>query len=262
MKLSSSLLEDNAFIASLKEQYHNAKPFKHLKIDGFLNEEFANQLYVGFPKKEELTRHYKGLNEKKSEGANFELFNPVFSELRTLLNSPEFLGILKEITGVDGLFSTNDAFGSGVHQGENGSFLDVHIDFNIHHERKIHRRVNFLLYLNKDWEDEYGGALELWNDDVTKMEKAYLPLFNRCVIFEASDISYHGYSKIDVPAGVSRKSFYSYYYTPISEFTGKYHDTVFKARPEEGFRKKVKTDVKELMKNTAKRTLLYMGIKF
>jgi hypothetical protein len=119
-----------------------------------------------------------------------------------------------------------------------------------------------LIFLNKNWKEEYGGKVELWNKDVTKLGQAYLPIFNRCVIFETSEISYHGYSTITVPEGETRKSFYSYYYTPIGDYKGKYHDTVFKARPEEGALKKIKTDVKETLKNNIKRTMLKLGIKF
>jgi len=149
----------------------------------------------------------------------------------------------------------------GVHQGGNGSYLDVHIDFNIHVERDIHRRANLLIFLNKNWKEEYGGHCELWNKDVTKLEQAYLPSFNRCVIFETSEISYHGYKKISVPEGETRKSFYSYFYTKLREGAAPYHDTVFKARPEEGMIKKVKTDVKETLKNTAKQILKKAGVK-
>lgn len=262
MKTSNVLLGNDELICTLQQEFNAGKPFRHVKIDGFLDEDLAERLCKHFPKKEELSRHYRGLNENKSEGADFLQFDPAFTELRKMLNSDEFRLILKQITGIDGMFSTEDAFGSGVHQGENGSFLDVHIDFNIHHKRKVHRRINLLIFLNKDWQETYGGALELWNEDVSKMEQAYLPLFNRCVIFETNDTSYHGYSRISVPEGISRKSFYTYYYTPLNEYAGKYHDTVFKARPQEGLAKKVKTNIKERLKNTVKRTLLALNIRF
>jgi hypothetical protein len=97
---------------------------------------------------------------------------------------------------------------------------------------------------------------------VTELVKAYTPGFNRCIVFETNEISYHGYSTIHVPEGETRKSFYSYFYTPIGDYKGKYHDTVFKARPQEGLMKKIKTDVKETLKNNVKRTLKKLGVKF
>ena len=249
-------------IANLKSQFDNAKPYRHLAIDNFLSPEFADKMYTQFPPLEVLNKHYHGLNENKSEGSNFEQFDPCFQQLKEAVSSKEMTDTLEKVTGIKGLFTTNDNLGAGVHQGKNGSYLDVHIDFNIHHVQKIHRRLNLLVFLNKNWKEEYGGKVELWNEDVTKLGQAYLPSFNRCVIFETSEISYHGYSTINVPEGETRKSFYSYYYTPIGDYKGKYHDTVFKARPEEGALKKIKTDVKETLKNNIKRTMLKLGIKF
>jgi Rps23 Pro-64 3,4-dihydroxylase Tpa1-like proline 4-hydroxylase len=251
---------DPANLQDLHKQFNAGLPYRHLAIDNFLEPVFAETLYANFPGFDKMSRNYQGLNEHKSEGAGFDQFHPAFTQLRAALNTPEFYKALSAITGIENLYSVEDALGMGVHQGGNGSYLDIHIDFNIHSVRNIHRRVNLLIFLNKDWLDSYGGKLELWNKDVSKLEKAYLPSFNRCVIFETSEISYHGYGKITVPEGLTRKSFYGYFYTDLRDGAAGYHDTVFKARPEEGLVKKVKTDVKETLKNTVKRALKKAGI--
>jgi len=252
--------QDN--LLELKKRFDQGLPYRHIAIDNFLSSDFVEVLYENFPGFDKMSRNYQGLNENKSEGSGFENFHPSFTQLREQLNSPEFCKALSTITGIDELYTVEDALGMGVHQGGNGSYLDVHIDFNIHHLRNIHRRVNLLIFLNKNWKEEYGGKIELWNKDVTKLENAYLPLFNRCVIFETSEISYHGYSKITVPEGETRKSFYSYFYTDLRDGAAGYHDTIFKARPEEGLTKKIKTDVKETLKNSVKRVLKKVGVKF
>lgn len=252
--------EDN--LQEIKSRFDAGKPYRHVAIENFLNPAFADELYENFPGFDKMSRNYQGLNEHKSEGSGFENFHPAFEQLRLELNKPEFYKALSRITGIEELYSVEDALGAGVHQGGNGSYLDVHIDFNIHHLRNIHRRANLLIFLNKNWKEEYGGKIELWNQDVSKLENAYLPLFNRCVIFETSEISYHGYSKINVPEGESRKSFYAYYYTDLRDGAAGYHDTIFKARPEEGLSKKIKTDVKETLKNSVKRVLKKAGVKF
>jgi len=251
-----------ANLQRLNQEFNEGKPYRHLKIESFLDDAFANTLYENFPGLDQMSRKYAGLNENKSEGSGFENFHPAFRELKAALNTPDFYRALSTITGIENLYSVDDALGMGVHQGGDGSYLDIHIDFNIHHQRNIHRRVNLLIFLNKNWKESYGGALELWNADVSKLENKYLPLFNRCIIFETSEISYHGYGKIQVPPGETRKSFYGYFYTDLREGAAGYHDTVFKARPEEGMMKKVKTDVKETIKNRAKQVLKKLGIKF
>ncbi len=248
----------------LSREFKNAVPYPHIILDNFLNEETATQLFEHFPSISTLNKHYKGLNENKSEGSNFADFHPVFQQVRNELMSPEFAAWVAKLTGIPGVFITKDNLGTGLHQGSDGSFLDIHVDFNIHHVQNVHRRLNMLLYLNKDWKPEYGGAMEMWNADMTKMAKKVSPDFNRCLIFETSDISYHGYSKIHLPTGVTRKSFYTYFYTEITDKSKlkDYHDTVFKAKPEDTAFKKVGTTVKEGLKNTIKAQLKRMGIKF
>ncbi|MEQ8423791.1 MAG: 2OG-Fe(II) oxygenase, partial [Cyclobacteriaceae bacterium] len=105
-------------------------------------------------------------------------------------------------------------FGGGLHQSTHGAFLDVHVDFNIHPETGFHRRLNLILYFNKNWKPEYEGKLELW--DMTKKTRLenYSPNFNRCVIFETNEYSYHGHPKpLNTPPGTTRKSMALYYYT-------------------------------------------------
>jgi Rps23 Pro-64 3,4-dihydroxylase Tpa1-like proline 4-hydroxylase len=248
-------------VPALKHSFDTALPYRHLVMDDFLEPEFAQALNEKFPSVEQLSIHWKGLNENKYEGSDYTKFAIEFQQLRDRLMSPDFYSLLSDITGIKDVFITEDSLGSGIHQGENGSFLDIHIDFNIHTKLDVHRRINLLIYLEKDWKDEYGGHLELWNADMTKCEKKVLPKFNRCVIFETSEISYHGYGKITVPPHVTRKSFFAYLYTVERENAAPYHDTVFRARPEEGTAKHIKTSIKETLKNTAKATLRKLGIK-
>jgi Rps23 Pro-64 3,4-dihydroxylase Tpa1-like proline 4-hydroxylase len=249
-------------VNALKQDFQNAKPYKHLVMDNFLKSDVAEVLHAHFPPTEKLAKHYDGLNENKSEGANFGDFHPAFAELRRDLMSKEFAQWMATVTGIDDVFVTDDNLGCGLHEGKNGSFLDVHIDFNIHAEKNVHRRLNMLIYMNKDWKPEYGGDLEMWNADMTNCDKKVAPLFNRAVIFETNEISYHGYSKITVPAGMTRKSIYTYFYTDTREGAVKYHDTIFKPRPDDTITKKIATSTKETLKNFIKRQLRKFGVTF
>jgi hypothetical protein len=109
------------------------------------------------------------------------------------------------------------------------------VDFNYIKERELHRRINILVYFNKDWKKEWGGNIELWDTDVKVCHHSFMPIFNRCVVFETSDISYHGVSAVKCPEGVSRKSFAGYYYTKEApaHWDGEAHSTIFRARPDE-----------------------------
>ncbi len=264
MELINPIYTDPAKVAELAAEFQTSLPYKHLILDNFLKPEVADTLYTQFPSVEKLTKHWKGMNENKSEGSNFSDFDPVFAQVRAEIMSPEFAKWMATVTGIEGVFVTDDSLGTGLHQGGDGSFLDVHVDFNIHNTKDVYRRLNMLIYLNKNWKDEYGGGMEMWNADMTKMEKMVMPLLNRCLIFETSEISYHGYSKITLPPGETRKSFYTYFYTPITnrEILSQYHDTIFKPKPGDSTLKKVSTNTKETLKNFIKGQLKRAGVKF
>src|SRR5262249_39051246 len=126
--------------------------------------------------------------------------------------------------------------GGGLHQIEKGGFLKIHADFNYHDKLKLYRRLNLLVYLNKDWSEDYGGHFELWDTEMTKCEQRVLPVFNRCVVFTTTDTSFHGNPvPLTCPEGRTRKSIALYYYTvenPNPERAAA-HSTLFKARPGE-----------------------------
>ncbi len=262
MELINTSVFTDTGIVEFNKQFNAATPYKHVVIDGILKPETMEKLFEGFPKLEIFNKKYKGVNEYKAEGSNFEDFPPIFTQLREELHSKEWCTLMSQITGIENLYSVPDALGGGLHQGANGSFLDIHIDFNIHADRGIHRRINLLIFFNKDWKEEYGGHTELWNADMTNLDKKVFPAYNRCLIFETNEISYHGYAPIKVPDHVTRKSFYAYYYTDFRGDATKYHDTVFKARPTDSAMKKTLTPIKEGAKNFIKRQLRKLGITF
>lgn len=245
---------------NLHEQFENAKPYKYLVLENFFADEIANQLFENFPAIENLNVKRKSLNEDKSEDYHFERWHPVFSQVREVIASPEWRKIMGEITGIDDLITTTDSLGSGVHQGKNGSYVDVHLDVNMNPKAGLWRRINLLIYLNKHWKPEYGGDLEIWDKEMTKCHNMVSPTFNRAVIFLTDDNSPHGYSKINVPEGESRKSFYTYYYT-VPEPGMVYRDSKFLSRPTDKMGKKIATGTKEAIKIRAKQFLKALGIR-
>ena len=152
------------------------------------------------------------------------------------LNGSVFLQFLEQLTGIDGLIPDPYFGGGGLHQIERGGYLKVHADFNWHPKLRLDRRLNLLLYLNKDWKEAYGGHLELWSRNMTRCVQRILPIFNRCVIFSTTDTSYHGHpDPLRCPPSITRKSLALYYYTngrPEQEQSAP-HDTLFQERPGE-----------------------------
>ena len=149
-------------------------------------------------------------------------------------NSSTFVDFLERLTGITGIIPDPHFRGGGLHQILPGGFLKVHADFNKQQRLNLDRRLNVLLYLNKDWPESYGGHFELWNHEMTQCEKRALPLFNRLVVFSTTDFSYHGHpDPLTCPAGRSRKSLALYYYTngrPPEEAEPEFHSTLFQQR--------------------------------
>jgi hypothetical protein len=166
---------------------------------------------------------------------------------------------MSSLTGIENLQCPDDALGSGLHQGGQGSFVDVHIDVNFDPKLKLWRRINLLIYLNRHWDEAWGGHLELWDAKMTKVLSRVAPLHNRAILFLTDETSPHGYKAIDVPEGESRKSFYAYYFTEVSDGF-KYSDSRFIARPDDGLVRRSATAVKEWAKIRAKRVLKALGV--
>lgn len=215
---------------SLNEYWSTRKPFRYFIYDGFFKPEAAERILQAYPEPDINWDNTTYINQKnKFTKTTFEegtLLKQVIEEL----NSQEFLNVMQEITGIDDLVADDMLFGGGLHQSVKGAFLDVHVDFNYHPETKYHRRMNIIIYMNKDWKQEYNGYLELWDMDAKKQLEYVEPKFNRCVVFETNEISFHGHPKpLNTPVGVSRKSIALYYYTkdrPAHEVSGD-HNTIY-----------------------------------
>jgi len=158
--------------------------------------------------------------------------------LNELLCAPSFIEDLEYITGIDNLLYDPELEGGGMHLTGPRGRLDVHIDFNYVEERRLHRRLNILIYLNEGWADEWGGAVELWDKEVQRCVYSAKPLLNRCVVFATSNISFHGVEPVTCPQTTQRMSFAAYYYTKEApaHWDGTKHSTVFRARPYERIR--------------------------
>ncbi|MDY7024278.1 MAG: 2OG-Fe(II) oxygenase [Cyanobacteriota bacterium] len=220
-----------------QESYANAQPYPHVVIDNFLPESVLNAILDEFPDPETIKwQKFNGNYSKKLASTSELQMGETTRFLLYQLNSSVFVRFLEKLTGIEGIIPDPHFLGGGLHQIERGGFLKVHVDFNRHENLGIDRRLNLLLYLNKDWKEEYGGHLEMWDAKMTNCGNRVLPIFNRCVIFSTTDFSYHGHpDPLNCPEGLSRKSLALYYYSngrPSEELSDG-HTTVFQARPGE-----------------------------
>jgi Rps23 Pro-64 3,4-dihydroxylase Tpa1-like proline 4-hydroxylase len=220
-----------------RKTYAEATPFPHIVIDDFFDEEVLDKVLEEFPGIKDIAWHqYYDSNQIKLSNENEEFIGLFTRHVLHSLNSSIFLNFLEALTGIHDLISDPFFRGGGLHNILPGGKLGVHADFNKHQKYNLDRRLNLLLYLNKDWKEEYGGHIELWDKSMKKCEKRVLPIFNRVVIFTTTDYSFHGHpDPLNCPKPMSRKSLALYYYTvgrPQNE-DSQMHSTLFSLRPGE-----------------------------
>lgn len=222
----------NALAARYHDSYASASPFPHVVMDKFLPEDVLDAILEEFPDPKKIDwLHLNHDNSKKLASRDLLQIGGFTRHVISELNSSVFITFLEKLAGIDGLVPDPHLWGGGLHQIERGGYLNIHADFNRHPKLKLDRRLNLLLYLNKDWKEGYGGHLELWNRQMTRCEIKVLPLFNRCVIFSTTDFSFHGHPvPLTCPEGWTRKSLALYYYTngrPLEERTSS-HSTLYR----------------------------------
>jgi 2OG-Fe(II) oxygenase superfamily len=215
--------------------FRQAKPFRHVVIENFLEPEWCRRVLDDFPRFEDIYARNE-MNEigGKAVRTNVRDISPVYREVDRYLQTREFLDFVSHVTGIPDLLYDPDYIGGGTHENRDGQKLDQHVDFNFHPGTRWHRRLNLIVYLNPEWHESWGGNLQLqadpWNGDTNGPTIA--PLFNRAVIFETTERSWHGFDAIRLPAerkDLSRKSFAIYLYTkerPADE-TAASHATVY-----------------------------------
>jgi 2OG-Fe(II) oxygenase superfamily len=223
--------------ASSRSQYETADPFPHVVMDNIFPEPFLENVLTEFPGPDAIDwkRFSDGTGRKLATREESQL-GPWTLALLHQLNSSRFIRVLEALTGITGLIPDPHLEGGGLHQIERGGYLKIHADFNKHEGLRLDRRLNLLLYLNKDWNEDFGGHLELWTPLMDRCVKKILPIFNRCVVFSTTDYSYHGHPEpLACLDARSRKSIALYYYTngrPENEMSSR-HSTRYKRRPGE-----------------------------
>jgi hypothetical protein len=218
--------------SELRERYQGAAPFPHIVMEDFLPPEILERCLKEFPRSEAAGASFDRDQERFKAQYNPDEMTAWTRNLFYTFNSRPFIHLLENITGIKGLIPDPYFLGAGFHEIGQGGHLSVHADFNHHKPMNLERRINVLIYLNKNWQLDYGGALELWNDGMSSCAIKLEPSFNRCVIFNTTSESWHGNPDlINHPDGITRKSIALYYYTSTWSDLKRDHTTQFKVRP-------------------------------
>lgn len=213
----------------LSSSYSMSIPYPHIILDNLLPEDLAKQCYndmtkfgswesdemLGYPEAYRDSQYKKWYTPWEGQPLE-ELQNgmPVIWKCLQYFNSPPFVKFLTELTGIEGLMADPQFNGGGCHKIASGGRLEVHSDYDKHAHTGYYRRINLLLYLTPNWQEEWGGNLELWTLNPFNKVKSISPIFNRAVIFNTTVDALHGHPiPLNTPEGVHRYSLALYYFT-------------------------------------------------
>lgn len=220
----------------LSSQYAFAEPFPHIVLDNFLPSDVIRLALDQFPRRalasdRNFEMGYAGLHKRQILP---EECDAPARRMFHFFNSAPMLGFLEGLTTIPSLIPDPYFVGGGYHETGSGGLLGIHADFRINDQLHLHRRLNAIIYLNEEWEDEYGGFLELWDRGMKHKLHAVKPVFNRCVVFNTDADSFHGHPEpLKTPEGVFRRSIALYYYTASKSIYDEVpsKSTVYHARP-------------------------------
>ena len=216
----NSLLDGRVRLADpveqLRARYQSAKPFSHVTIDNIFPTSHLDSLLNEMKGmgREKWSNIEQDSRERTMRMRTAAELGAAGQQLLTTVHSAAFLFLLSEITGVSQLLPDPYLQGAGYAQMKRGDYFNVHADRTVAYETGLTRRLALIVFLNRDWKDEYNGKLELWNHEATRCEVAVAPLYNRTIIFEVAHPNYHGVPlPINCPPDRLRQSFILYYHT-------------------------------------------------
>jgi Rps23 Pro-64 3,4-dihydroxylase Tpa1-like proline 4-hydroxylase len=235
------------------ELYKANKPWPHLVIDDFFDPAQLEQVRLEASAVDKAKRYAKFL-DRKTDHNKFaflpDAVGPQTARLVNFLNSGAFLAFLEKLTGIPGLLADPSYFGGGLHKIFAGGFLEIHADFNHLKRYGLERRLNLLLYLNKEWQPGYQGDLEMWDRPSMTRVAVVAPNFNRCVIFSTTSDSLHGHpSPLAAPPGTERMSIALYYYTNTWVPAATEHSTLYYISKNNKVRLRVDRIIKSLVQD-------------
>nr|QFG74443.1 MAG: GDP-mannose 4,6 dehydratase [Megaviridae environmental sample] len=204
-------------IDELKDKYIGALPFEHIRIDNFLKDEYAEEIFKNFPTDFENWHKYYNPIEVKYANDNINSFDNSIKDLFYLLSTDNLINVFSEITGITDLEYDPYLHGAGLHAHPRYGRLNMHLDYEKHILlQNKQRRLNIILFLTKDWKEEWNGDNQLWDKDMKECVVKTYPKFNSAILFKTDEITWHGLpEKIMCPEGVFRKSLAYYYISPL-----------------------------------------------
>lgn len=202
----------------LRIEYDAHPQYGKIDIDDFLPEEVTEQcakeldelpLEIGkkFTRKGSCMWEYNNLKH-----------TPIQEQLINVLHSSEFIRWVESVSGVDKLIPDPHLIGAGYMKSYEGDTLKVHTDFNWVEELHLHRAVSMIIYFNKDWHADWGGALDFFDFNNDKKLSSTVPAYGNMLMWTYHNLVFHGMERpMTCPKDQSRKGIRIFYYKSNSK---------------------------------------------
>ncbi len=218
----------------LKKQFQDSQSgIGNFYIDDLLPLEIVLKIHEVFPKSSEMT-HKKSLREDKFVGAQMNHYNPILEEIIYAFQDQKIVDLIGEICNIDKAIADEHLYAGGLSMMGNKQFLNPHLDNSHDKDRKRWRVLNLLYYVTPNWEEEYGGNLELWPNGLNEKQITIHSKFNRLAVMITHSRSIHSVSPVVFDGFRCCISNYYFSENPVLE-TDRFHVTSFRGRPENKF---------------------------
>ena len=217
MKSLADIFTSNVFLSNT--DYANNQPVPHTVLDNFLPEDVALSMYAESKNIDNTEwKHFTRNGSNMYELNKLEL-TPVAFNVLQYLHSGHAIRWLEQLTGIQGLIPDPHLVGAGYSKIYTGDVLKVHTDFNWNNTLKLHRACSLIIYLTPDWNPEWGGSLDFYNQSNDKIVTSVACAFNRCLIWNYHKFGFHGCEQpLSCPDKTFRTAFRIFYYTSNSQY--------------------------------------------
>jgi Rps23 Pro-64 3,4-dihydroxylase Tpa1-like proline 4-hydroxylase len=213
---------------TIQAQYQVSKDtIGYFYIDNLLPPQLADEIANRFPLESNFS-FKKNIRERKYVSAQMNHHNELIEEVLFAFQEDNVVNIVAEICGLKSVKTDDNLYAGGISLMKYQNYLRPHLDNSHDKNRNEWRVLNLLYYVTPNWQSEDGGSLELWNRGLDNLPKIIPSYFNRLVVMQTDETSWHSVSEI-TSKDKSRKCISNYYFSNIKpEKSTDFHITTFR----------------------------------